>query len=299
MRPSESTDKKRVVAFISWALFEQHVSPYWSRILEGVTSALANHGIALITRPELDEDLLDQVDGFLISASLKHTIEMHDVINSAKPAVSLLMSCPLMSSVVADNHSYGRVAVEYLRSLGHTKIGYLSSENPITVSADRLRGYVDAMTEAGLETHQMWISNEAYWDVASDKNSSAAFYVKANETVHDWLNTGQHGEDLTALIAQNGQIAEGAYFAILDRNLRIPYDFSMLCFDSGYQPDGLVPDFTSIEPPFEEITLVAVECLLALLDNTYDNATQALQQIIVPGNLHEGTTTGVKRTRYS
>jgi LacI family repressor for deo operon, udp, cdd, tsx, nupC, and nupG len=54
-----------------------------------------------------------------------------------------------LPSVHIDNHRAAYDATTYLIDIGHREIGFMSGEKGSLITADRERGFADAMTQAG------------------------------------------------------------------------------------------------------------------------------------------------------
>jgi len=53
-------------------------------------------------------------------------------------------------SVSIDNLHGGRLAVDYLLQLGHTRIGYIANRDREQANADRMTGYRQALQQRGI-----------------------------------------------------------------------------------------------------------------------------------------------------
>jgi DNA-binding LacI/PurR family transcriptional regulator len=101
---------------------------------------------------------------------------------------------------------------------------------------------------------------------------------------------------LTALAAFNDIAAVGAYYAVLDNQLRIPEDFSMISFTSTGFLQTTVPQMTAMQNTGSVVSKTAAEMLLAQLQGELVEPTQ----ILIQSELIAGNTTAVapeQRTR--
>lgn len=70
------------------------------------------------------------------------------------------------------------------------------------------------------------------------------------------------GEDFTALICLNDNLAFGAYQALQERGLRIPEDMSIVSFDDDEIAGYLRPGLTTVRIPYEEMGRRAMQLVL-------------------------------------
>ena len=133
--------------------------------------------------------------------------------------------------VTSDNYAGARAAVEHLVELGHRRIVFLS--RPILqllTIAGRLRGYQDAVRDAGLAPLDPWLVGavgqemeiifalHSYSEVASQEVEQIVQYLQAPQRP-------------TAIFAMNDMMAMQAMKAISLVGLRVPEDLSLVGFD--------------------------------------------------------------------
>jgi DNA-binding LacI/PurR family transcriptional regulator len=133
--------------------------------------------------------------------------------------------------VTSDNYAGARAAVEHLVELGHRQIAFLSRPilQLLTVG-ERLRGYQDALRDAGLAPLEPWLVGAAgqemeivfalhsYSDVASQEIEQIVRYLQASQLP-------------TAIFAMNDMMAMQAMKATKLAGLRVPEDLSLVGFD--------------------------------------------------------------------
>lgn len=133
--------------------------------------------------------------------------------------------------VTSDNYAGARAAIEHLVELGHRRIAFLSRPilQLLTVG-ERLRGYQDALQDAGLAPLEPWLVGAAgqemeivfalhsYSDVASQEIEQIVQYLQAPQPP-------------TAIFAMNDMMAMQAMKATKLAGLRVPEDLSLVGFD--------------------------------------------------------------------
>ena len=121
---------------------------------------------------------------------------------------------PNVTSLGMDNTESIQLAVDYLRSLGHEKIGYLSSALEAYVYRQRYDSFAQVMHALGLPGDDSVMGN--------------AYHVNVCLTQHlpRLLKNG-----CTAIICSHDMLAHSAMFYCVELGLRIPEDISILGHD--------------------------------------------------------------------
>ena len=121
------------------------------------------------------------------------------------------------STVTMDNAGAVFEAVEYLRSLGHRKIGFLYNSIPSSNDNARRDAFEAAMHQPGLS-----YSDDLICRVFPTMDGARKSFGEALD----------RGIALpTAFLANNDSIALGAMRAMQERGIRVPQDISMIGFD--------------------------------------------------------------------
>ncbi len=155
--------------------------------------------------------------------------------------------CP---AVGATNWQGAYNATEYLLSLGHRRIGFITGSMDLGAAVDRLEGYKAALRthhlpyEAGLVYEGNFFQPEGYTGAL---------------TLLD-LPTPP-----TAFFASNDVMAMGVMDAVRSRGLRIPEDISIIGFDDIPQAALVRPALTTVHQPLEQMGRMATQMLLDML----------------------------------
>ena len=121
---------------------------------------------------------------------------------------------PNVTSMGVDNAEAMKTAVEYLKSLGHTRIGYLSSALEAYCYQQRYHAFFQAMAESGLDANPELGGN----------------------SLHITQCIGDHLPRLlqmgcTAIMCSHDILAHSATIYCAERGLRVPEDISIMGFD--------------------------------------------------------------------
>ncbi|MCT2194479.1 substrate-binding domain-containing protein [Paenibacillus sp. p3-SID1389] len=183
------------------------------------------------------------------------------------------------ASIITDNVKAAQEAAEHLFDLGHARISLLSPP-PIDTSAveERIEGFVQAHAGRGIAVErELWIS-----DLTSTLPNS--FYDDNIE--RDIQKIMRHLEahpTISAFFAIEYNIALLAKAAVTRLGLRIPEDVSIICFDSPQFRIGEGYAFTHMRQSEEDMGKLAVENVLALMENRLVANKIKLPAVLVPG----------------
>lgn len=158
--------------------------------------------------------------------------------------------------VLVDNYVGARAAVDHLLALGHRQIGYLGRivvGSPELVDNQRYRGYLDAMTAAGIDVQDQWVVLES--DPYRIEDGYRGTQLLMAQQPH-----------ITAVLVFSDIMAAGVLQAVHDLRLRTPDDLSVIGFDNTYAP-YLAPPLTTVAIPMVEVGKAAAQVAIDALEN--------------------------------
>jgi len=200
--------------------------------------------------------------GVIIAAGL--TMADSDLKRYAKRTkiVSVTRKLEGVSSVVADDYAGAMLATKHLLAMGHTRIAFLA--NPQTDGyLDRQRGYLDAMSGAGVAPI---VQPSSY--VRMEAEVDAATLLKA--------------EKPTAVFAHNDLSALGVLDAVLSAGLRPGADVAVVGYDNTSLSQTPVLALTTVDPHSHDLGREAAKLALELLGADVSPKTVVLEpQLIV------------------
>jgi DNA-binding LacI/PurR family transcriptional regulator len=188
-------------------------------------------------------------------------------------------------TITTNNLEAAEMGVEYLISLGHRNIAFLSG--PITHTStveDRYQGFIRAFAKFGASHNAAYFSQDLSsiwtWPFYSPERVLADM-----ETVRNCLEA--HPE-ISAAFAAEYTMALVVRAAAEKLGRRIPESFSLLCFDS---PPPVVGEYSLSHLHQDEYTIgkCAVETLHRIISG---EEPSSLKDIVVPAKLIQGGTTG-------
>ena len=155
--------------------------------------------------------------------------------------------------------------VQYLKELGHAKIGFLNQsrqayEHGYGPAVRTQAGFEKSMRENGLPVVTRFC-----------KTSPQAGYETCNELLAEF-------PELTSLVIMNERAVPGVIQALSDRGLRVPEDFSLVgIVSSAHAAEMMRPPLTSMDVQTKQLGHLAVEFLIQQLE---DGAGRNRQQLV-------------------
>lgn len=153
--------------------------------------------------------------------------------------------------VLADNRAAGRMAVEHLLALGHQRIAFVQGSRATGQSAERERGYADALQAAGIGIDPALV-------VFGDFNPTSTCAATAALLALD--------QPPTAIFTANDGMAMTVMELLRARGLRVPDDMSVVGFDDIPLAAYTQPPLTTLRPPGRAIAAHAVQTLAGLIE---------------------------------
>ncbi|WP_324669465.1 LacI family DNA-binding transcriptional regulator [Geochorda subterranea] len=241
--------------------------------------------------------LRELVVGRMVDAVLVTEVQVADarldlVLEQGLPCVAL--GSPDRADVYAvdgDNVVGTVMAVRHLVEMGHRHVACVAGPSHLTAARQRLRGFMQAMQEAGLE-------------VPAYRLAEGDFTLTGGQAATRRLLEAERaacGEvRLTALFASNDLMAMGAVAALRASGLHVPGDVSVVGFDGVSLARMVDPPLTTVAQPVRQLGSVAVEMLLEQLMPApgASGATPAgPRQVVLPCTLKPGGSTAPMRGR--
>lgn len=262
----------------------RHIGP--SRTLSGITAAAEEAGYSILLQELPDYDTEDiapifqaflsrHVDGIIWAVSEVREnrkwlsnppadVEVPLVFITMEPRNDL-------SIVTIDNYLGGRMAMAHLLEQGYRKIGHISGPLEWWEARQRLAGWKDALTEAGLEPNDHHCV-EGNWSSASG--------ALAIEKLYDQY------PDLDAIFVANDQMALSVLQFCAERKICVPQDVGVVGFDNMAESAFFSPALTTIQQDQNQVAKVAVAEVIKIIESGWQElAPVAPKSIILPPTL--------------
>lgn len=175
-------------------------------------------------------------------------------------------------TVGTDNTVGGRLAAEYLYSLGHRRVVYLGVRRSNASHVLRHRSFMDTARRLGMEVQ-----------VFSNEGSSSTVEVGYQLAKQFFFQNFQE----TAIFAACDSIALGAMAAAKEFHISIPDELSLMGFDNISYSALPGIQLTTIDPHKKDLVETTVECLLNLIESPHH--TEPEIHLIRPSLLKRAT----------
>lgn len=192
------------------------------------------------------------LDGVMIACIDFYNPEVRELVESDIPVVTIDYEFPDCLSVISDNAVGMRELVEYVISMGHKKIAYITGDDTSIVTDIRIQGLKETMDKHGLALPEGWIFPSEYRNL-----KKAAEYTKT---------LLQQPIRPTCIIYSDDYSAVGGIAAIESMGLRIPQDISVAGYDDIFIASQLQPRLTTVRQDTEKIGMKAAEQLIKLIE---------------------------------
>jgi LacI family transcriptional regulator len=247
---------------------------FFSSVISGIEDIASQRGYTVIicqSNESFDREVANakallshRVDGILISIS-KQTNTFNHFENLQEGGIPLVFFDRIAPGINADQVIIDDIEASYhatrhLIENGCKRIAHFAGPQSLVIGRDRLQGYIDALTEAGLPVDNRLIIQ-------------ADTFEKARNTVGQMLDSGIVPDGIFAV---NDMTAIGAMQTIQKRGLRIPDDVSIVGFSDGYLSGVTDPHLSSVDQHGYEMGTIAAEILFKRI---LSNETEYIPEI--------------------
>lgn len=261
-------------------------SPYYSLIFNAIEKVAAKNGYSLVYFSDNTDDnlsrTLDKVDGVIatcfpriesIILKIKESVPIVVIDNSAADKT--------IPSVIIDNFNADIESVDYVCSLGHSRIGFMTGLEDSDVGKSRYAGYQHGLRKNNITLDESLVIRGNY---SYQAGIEGAEYLLTLDSLP------------TALICANDSMALGAIQRFSQEGFNIPQDMSIIGFDDIDVASQIVPSLTTIAAPIDEIAKHA----FSILKDLIDGKNIEHQHIALPAHLiKRDSCTNVKKEKES
>ncbi len=171
--------------------------------------------------------------------------------------------------ISADDREAGRLAVNHLVALGHTRIGFTSGPERYVPVRRKLEGFHQALAQHGLDGDGLV--------------ELSLFGVEGGHAAAGRLIE----RGVTAMVCGSDIMALGAIRAARQHGLRVPQDFSVVGYDDSQLIAFTDPPLTTVRQPVNAMAMAAVR---ALCDEIAGHAVSHAEYVFDPELVVRGST---------
>lgn len=166
-------------------------------------------------------------------------------------AVATGHALPDMATVRIDNRAAMRDVTSLLIAHGHRRIAFVTGHAGHSDSAERVRGYRDALTAHGLPSDAALLVTGRF-DHASGIAAARALLSQPRRP--------------DAIVCSNDDMASAVIAEAHRNGIRLPHDLAVTGFDDTLLATRIWPTLTTVRQPLEEMAFRATEQLIAMRD---------------------------------
>jgi LacI family transcriptional regulator len=217
-----------------------------------------------------------RVDGFVISPPLDADDFVSDMISTYKVPQVQINPINLDKTIpyVAGSDFQGAYKMtDYLISLGHRQISFLTGPQNMRASSDRLAGFRAALDAAHIPINDSFVRGSQW---TFDEG-----YMLARQLF-------ELSEPPSAIFAGSDEAAFGVIYAAQEMDLHIPEQISVCGYDDVSLSKNIWPGLTTVHQPTEELAEKAIRLLIDLLKGK----TPEHQNIVIASHLAIRGSTG-------
>ncbi|MBA4407903.1 MAG: LacI family DNA-binding transcriptional regulator [Bacteroidota bacterium] len=232
---------------------------FFSSVISGIEDVASRKGFTVIicqSNESFEREVANartllshRVDGILVSISKETLTFGHflDLQNSGIPLVFFDRIAPDINAdqVIIDDMEASYKATRHLVETGCKRIAHFAGPQNLVIGKDRLQGYLNALTEAGIPVDDRLI-------VEADT------FERARNTVIKMFDAGIIPDGIFAV---NDMTAIGAMKTIQKRGYKIPHEISIVGFSDGYLSGITEPHLSSVDQHGYEMGITAAEIL--------------------------------------
>lgn len=193
--------------------------------------------------------LEENVSGAIIAPTGLESTSIRNLEEAGIPVVTFdrHVRSPETDSVTIDNFESARRLTGHLLERGYRRIGAAFGRSNATTATERLRGFLAALDEAGIDPDPSLVR------VGGPSREDGILHTRS---------LLQRSDPPEAIFASNHLLATGVYEVLREMRLRIPEDVALVSFDDPPWASYVEPPITVVSQPTFDIGRTAATLLL-------------------------------------
>jgi LacI family transcriptional regulator len=244
---------------------------YSSSIIAGIESGARARNYFFVTGVHRhDNDLFDRYARLLLERGAEGIITVDFSLGHSLPVPAVAIpghTCnDGVTNIVLDHRHAAELAFKHLIELGHRRIAILRGHPESADSNYRWNAVEEVAEEMGLE-----LDPDLVIQIDSKDSTPILGYPYGKQLI-------ERKRPFTALFAYNDISAIGAIRAFQEAGLRVPGDISVVGFDDIPAAAFHYPSLTTVRQPLRRMGEMAVEILIARIEDTSDGQREVAVQ---------------------
>ena len=265
-------------------------NPFFPEIIRGAEDTAFERGYFLVTANTDEQGGRERrivsalrsyrVDGILLaSASGNDTTHIRSTMQAGISIVCLDRSVPgiKMDAVLLDNIRGGRECVRHLIQCGHRRIAIITGSLELQTGRERLRGYEDALKEAGISLDPGLILEGDFRDASGYRLGKELLCRRTKPT---------------AIFVCNGVMTLGVLKALEELGMQCPEDIALATFDDLAGDRSFHPHLTAVVQPSYKM---GARAATILMDRIEEKLTKRPTVVRIAPTLVIRESTGTRR----
>ncbi len=271
---SLKTNKSKIIGIV----IPELSNTFLTTIITEMDNYLRQHGYGvMVTDCRSDESREKEAIDFMLSRNVDGLVHMPMGVSGAHLATVSARHVPIVlvdrkikgfNYVGVDNVEAGKVAATKLIENGHKNIGIITGPNHLSTAVERLTGYIEALSSAGIAPNPSYIFSADY--------TIECGYERMKEIL-------ENPAGMTAVIVTNYEMTVGAMIAINEKSVQIPNELSFVGFDNLVLSKAMNPKLTIVAQPVADIAVQASQMLLDIIDKKEVEDTVVLSPFLEEG----------------
>lgn len=240
---------------------------YFSSMLNSIEEAAMQVGYSVLVAQTNESYLREtvsiqnlmrsQVEGFVLSLA-RDTANFDHIERLVKKNVPLVLvdrtaDISSVSRVIVDNQAAAFKATQHLIEQGCRRIGFLAGPAELTLSQQRIEGYLAAAAQYGI--------------VAGEQYVRHCDYTHEN-TILQALALMSLPQPPDGIVTISDRIAFPALYAMQQKGINVPQDIAVVSFNNEPFSAFFSPALSSINQPITEMATETVRLLLRQIEST-------------------------------
>jgi DNA-binding LacI/PurR family transcriptional regulator len=251
--------------------------PFFPRLLRGISAELSARNLQLVLLMPEDGDAEQRLERYLAAGHVDGVVLVSLHGDDPLPAHLQARRVPMVvggrppegvvaSYVDVDNREAAKSAVRHLAGMGRRQIATITGPLDMGAGIDRLDGYVEALSDLGLERDDRLIAEADFT------------YEGGAAAMRRLLDTAP---DLDGVFAASDLMAAGALSVLRGAGRAVPDAVALVGFDDSPLASAMEPPLTSVRQPIEEMGRE----LVRLLAESIERGHRATRRVLLSTEL--------------
>ncbi len=246
---------------------------FYSEAISGIQEVAHNAGYHIMIcqtnenyeseKRNIDIMLSSRVDGFIasITRETENLDHFQNLINKGIPLVMFNRTGNLdVPMVMVDDFDGAYKVTKHLIDVGCERIAHISGPESLTISKNRLRGFLAAMKDANKKVHENLV---VYSDFSLESGIACT---------HELLSKSNRPDGIFAVC---DTAAFGAIHVIKKAGLKVPDDIAVAGFTNEPMANIIEPALTTVSQPIYRIGQTAAKMFIDMMEEGEDYIAEA------------------------